>query len=178
VTSIVTGLVTNNELSCVANSTTLGGDPACGIVKNLQINFRFGGTNRIVTFPENSNVSLGGNGQNLTNTRALYGDPRLFSDAAVSALSASNALLTQLRRIELPPNVVAFCGGRRMRGAALTSEGEVWVWGEAMGRHTPPIPPLPFCSRLLNQIGIGVRWGDPSPLILKQPSRLENSDGE
>ena len=43
VTAIVSGLVTNNQLNCVANSTTLGGDPAFGIVKSLQITFQLGG---------------------------------------------------------------------------------------------------------------------------------------
>ena len=61
-----------------------------------------------------------------------------------------------------------------MLGAALTANGEVWIWGEALGQHTPPIPPLQFCSRLLNGVGVQVQWGDPRPVILKEPSRLGN----
>jgi len=60
VTGIVTGLVTNNHLDFVANSATLGGDPAFGIVKSLEISFQLGGTNQVRTFAEDSSVSLGG----------------------------------------------------------------------------------------------------------------------
>src|ERR1039457_4612503 len=39
VTAIVTGLVSNNQLNFVASNAALGGDPAYGVVKTLQINF-------------------------------------------------------------------------------------------------------------------------------------------
>jgi hypothetical protein len=174
VTAIVAGLVTNNQLSCMADSATLGGDPAFGIVKSLQITFQLGGTNRIETFTENSTVNLGGTGQPLSITRALYGDPRLVRNAAGSSLQAWSNQPAQLRRIQLPKDVVAFCGGRHGLGAALTAEGEVWTWGEALGRHTRPLPGLQFCSSLLNRVGVKVLWGEPGPVILKEPSKLEN----
>jgi len=173
VTAIVTGLVTNNELNFVADSTTLGGDPAFGVVKALQISFQFGGINQVRTFPENGTVRLCGTGEPLTVSRALYADPRLLRDPVAISLVSSNA--TQLRRIELPKNVVAFCGGR-MTGAALTAEGEVWTWGEAMGQHTPAILPLQLVSRLFGRLGAQVHWGEPGPVILKEPARLKKVD--
>ena len=181
VTAIVSGLVTDNQLNCVADSTTLGGDPAFGIVKSLQITCQLGGTNRVLTFREDSTVSLGEPGQTLTITRALYGDPRLFPEAAGYSLQAQPA---RLRPIQLQKDVVAFCGGRHMLGAALTSEGEVWTWGEALGQHTRPVPPLQFCSWLLNRVGVQAHWGDPGPVIHKKPSQLwkfnseDNSSGK
>jgi alpha-tubulin suppressor-like RCC1 family protein len=170
VTAIVTGLVTNNQLNCVANNTTLGGDPAFGIVKSLQITFQLGGTNRMLTFRENSTVSLGGSSQTLTIIRALYGDPRLFRHAAGLSSQASSEPPARLRRIALQKDVVAFCGGRHLLGAALTSEGEVWTWGEALGRHTRPIRPLQSLSRWLTRFGVSVHWGDPGPVTFKEPT--------
>lgn len=42
-------------------------------------------------------------------------------------------------------------------------------------RHTHSIPPLQWCSSLLNRVGINARWGGPEPVIQKQPSKLQNS---
>ena len=173
-TAIVTGLVTNNQLNCVADSTTFGGDPAFGILKSLQIALQFRGTNRRETFTENSTVSLGETGQSLIIIRALYGDPKLFGDAAMTSLLDSNYQPARFRRIQLPKEVVALCGGRHMLGAALTANGEVWSWGEALGQHTRQIQPLQVFSRLLGRVGVQVQWGDPRPVILKEPSRLGN----
>jgi alpha-L-rhamnosidase len=78
VTAIVTGLVTNNQLNFVASNGTLGGDPAYGIVKTLQINFTLNGTNQTLSFPENATVNIGGSGQPLTIIQALYGNPTSF----------------------------------------------------------------------------------------------------
>jgi alpha-tubulin suppressor-like RCC1 family protein len=172
VTAIVRGLVTNNQLNCVANSSTLGGDPAFGIVKSLQITCQLGGTNRVLSFREDSSVSLGAPEQTLTIIRALYGDPKLFRDSSGPWLHASSDQPAQLRRIGLQKDVVAFCGGRHMLGVALTADGEVWTWGEALGQHTRAIPPLQFCSSLLGRVGVQTHWGDPGPVILKEPSRL------
>jgi hypothetical protein len=175
VTAIVTGLVTNNRLNCMADNTTLGGDPSFGVVKSLQITFQLGGTNRTESFAENSTVKLGGSGQPLSITRALYGDPKLIRNAAGPSLQGSSNQLAQLRRIELPTNIMAFCGGRHRLGAALTAEGEVWTWGEALGQQTRPIPALQFFSGLLHRVGVNAEWGEPKPVILKEPAKLENS---
>ena len=78
VTAIVTGLVTNNQLNFVANNTTMGGDPAYGIVKTLQIHFTLGGTNQMLSFAENSTVNIGGSGQPLIIIQALYGNSTSF----------------------------------------------------------------------------------------------------
>ncbi len=178
VTAIVRGLVTNNQLNCVANSTTLGGDPAFGVVKRLQITCQIGGTNRVMTFREDSPVRVGEPGQTLTVIRALYGDPKLLRDAPGRALPTASDPPAQLRRIQLAKDVVAFCGGRHMLGVALTADGEVWTWGQALGQHTRAIPPLQFCSSLLGRVGVAAHWGDPGPVILKGPSRLGRFDPE
>ncbi len=172
VTAIVRGLVRSNQLNCVANSTTLGGDPAFGVVKSLQITCQLGGTNRVLTFREGSPVSLGVPGQTLTIIRALYGDPKLFRDVSGPWLQASSDPPAQLRRILIQKDVAAFCSGRHMLGVALTADGEVWTWGQALGQHTRAIPPLQFCSSLLGRVGVQTHWGDPGPVILKEPSRL------
>ena len=78
VTAIVRGLVTNNQLNFVANNATLGGDPAYGIVKTLQINFTLGGTNQTLTYGEDATVQIGGGGQTLTIIQALYGNAAAF----------------------------------------------------------------------------------------------------
>jgi len=72
-------LVSNNRLNFVANNTTMGGDPAYGIVKTLQINFTLGGTNRTQSFAEDSTVNIGANGQTLTIIQALYGNQAFLS---------------------------------------------------------------------------------------------------
>jgi alpha-tubulin suppressor-like RCC1 family protein len=175
VTAIVSGLVTNNQLNCVADNMTLGGDPAFGVVKSLQITCLLGGTNRVLAFRENAAVSVGKPGQNLTIIRALYGDPKMF-DASGPWLRASNAQPFRLRRIQLQKDVVAFCGGRHRLGAALTAEGEVWTWGEALGQHTRAVLPLQFCSYLLGKVGVNVFLGEPGPVIFNEPERLGRSD--
>ena len=78
VTAIVAGLVTNNQLNFVASNGNLGGDPAYGVVKILQINFTLGGTNQTLTFGENATVQIGGGGQPLTIIQALYGNAAAF----------------------------------------------------------------------------------------------------
>jgi len=78
VTAMVTALVTNNQLNFVANNTTLGGDPAYGVVKVLQINFKLGGTNQTLSFAEDAAVNIGGAGQPLTILQALYGNSLSF----------------------------------------------------------------------------------------------------
>ncbi len=176
VTGIVSGMVTNNQLSVVADSTTLGGDPAFGIFKSLQITYELGSTNETRTFRENAAVRLGEPGQTLTITRALYGDSSLFNRFGATLKQASNASPAQLRRIRLEKDVAAFCGGRHLLGVALTSGGEVWEWGEALGKHTVGVPPLQFCSRLLNRLGLPVRWGEPGPVVFTTPTRLSNTD--
>ena len=78
-TALVASLETNNRLNFVANNTTMGGDPAYGIVKTFQINFTLGGTNQTLTYGENATVQIGGGGLPLTVIQALYGDVASFS---------------------------------------------------------------------------------------------------
>ncbi len=82
VTAIVTSYVSFNQLNFEADNSTLGGDPAYGIVKSLQITFQLGGTNQTKSFAENSTVTIGGGGLPLTIIQALYGDPTSFPGAA------------------------------------------------------------------------------------------------
>jgi alpha-tubulin suppressor-like RCC1 family protein len=174
VTAMVSGLVTNNHLLCLADSGTLGGgDPASGIPKVLKITYEVGGLTQVETFTENSAVKLGGAGPPLFIVSALYGDPKLVNDTAWLSSQPSINHPGQFRRIELPKGVVAFCGGHHQLGAALTADGEVWTWGETLGQQTFPIAPVRGLARLLNQAGIHVQWADPEPVVLKEPARLE-----
>lgn len=78
VTAIVSGMMANNQLNFVASNGNLGGDPAYGIAKILQINFTLGGTNQTLTYGENATVQIGGGGQPLTILQALYGNASAF----------------------------------------------------------------------------------------------------
>ncbi|MGZ4964260.1 MAG: RCC1 domain-containing protein, partial [Limisphaerales bacterium] len=80
VTKLVQNLVTNNQLNCIANSDTLGGDSAFSVVKRLQITYQLNGTNAVADFREDATVHLGDADSKLTITRALYGDPKKFAD--------------------------------------------------------------------------------------------------
>lgn len=173
VTAVLAGWVTNNELNCRAGGSDLGDDPAFGIVKCLQITFQLGAATRTQTFQENSTVSLGGTGEPLKIIRALYGDPTVIKNGPAPSLRVVTYEPRRLRRIELQKDIVAFGTGRHGLGVALTADGQVWTWGEALGRQTRPIPPLQLLSRGLNRIGIGVRWGEPHPVVFKRPALLE-----
>ena len=143
------------------------------LVKSLQITFQLGAATRTLAFQENSTVSLGGTGEPLTIIRALYGDPSVLSNGPAPSLRVVTYEPRRLRRIELQKDVVAFATGRHGLGVALTADGQVWTWGEALGRETRPIPPLQLLSKSLNRIGIGVQWGDPHPVIFKRPTLIE-----
>ncbi|HWY75895.1 MAG TPA: family 78 glycoside hydrolase catalytic domain, partial [Verrucomicrobiae bacterium] len=74
VTAIVSALVTNNQLNFTDNNTTLGGDPAFGVVKTFEITYQIGGgTNQTQIYSENSTVSIGQAGKTLTIVQAIYG---------------------------------------------------------------------------------------------------------
>ena len=169
VTKLVQNLVTNNQLTCIANSDTLGGDSEFGVVKHLQITYQLNGTNAVADFREDSTVILGHADSTLTITRALYGDPKKFTE--LDQLSAQELLYqpSRLRRIDLNKNVVAFCGGRHSLGVAVTTDGEVWHWGEALGQSREPLASL---GRALRSFGIKPPWTEP-PVILKVPTPLE-----
>jgi len=173
VTSVVTGWVTNNQLNCRAGGTGLGDDPAFGITKSLQITFQLGTVTQSLAFQENSIVSLGGTGEPLTIIRAFYGDPSVLSKGSTPSLRVVTYEPRRLHRIELQKDVVAFATGRHGVAVVLTADGQAWAWGEALGRETRPIPPLQLLSQGLNRIGIGVRWGEPQPVILKRPTLIE-----
>jgi len=175
VTTIVRGLVTNNLLNCAADSSALGGDPAFGIKKSLELTLSIGDSNYVRTFAEDSAVSVGTERQDLHITRALYGDPKLFGMTNAPWLAISNTQSAQYRRIGLEKDVAAFCGGPHGFGAALTTEGEVWMWGEGLAQHTRAFPPLQFVSSVLNRVGVPVRLGDPKPVLFKEPARLRIS---
>jgi alpha-tubulin suppressor-like RCC1 family protein len=177
VTSIVSGLVTNNQLNFVADGATIGDDPGGGMAKSLRIAFQLGETNQVLTFKENSTVRIGGTGETLTIISALYGDPKLFRDFAKFASGTQPA---RLQWIQAPEGIVAFCGGRHVFGfgATLTAQGEVWTWGEALGQETASIPALQTCSKLFNQIGLQVHGGDPQLVVNRELVRLEISPSQ
>ncbi len=103
VTSLVTGLVTNNQLNFVASNGNLGGDPAFGVLKILQINFNLGGTNQTLTFAENATVQIGGGGFPLTIVQALYGNPNAFPGLGGIAVQA--AVTEPARCLETVPAI-------------------------------------------------------------------------
>ncbi len=78
VTTLVRSLVANNKLNFLAGNTSLGGDPAYGIVKTLQITYQLGGVTQTQSFAENATVNLGGTGQTLAIINALYGNAAEF----------------------------------------------------------------------------------------------------
>jgi alpha-L-rhamnosidase len=133
VTAIVTALETNNQLNFVANNATMGGDPAYGIVKTLQITFTLGGTNQTQNFPENSTVNIGGTGQTLTVIQALYGNAAAFPgvgglqvQAALTEPSRCLATLAATNLTEPKPGCFTFDLGQNMVGwAQLNISGQV-----------------------------------------------------
>ncbi len=123
VTAIVTGLVTNNQLNFVASNGSLGGDPAYGVVKVLQINFTLGGTNQTLTFSENATVQLGGGGLPLTIIQALYGNSAAFPgiggiqvQAAVTEPARCLETLAAVKLTEPSPGCYTFDLGQNMVG--------------------------------------------------------------
>lgn len=80
VTSNLAARVSNNSLNFVASNDNLGGDPAFGIVKTLEIIYRLGTTTQTVAYAENATVNIGGTGQTLTILAAYYGDANVFPD--------------------------------------------------------------------------------------------------
>lgn len=123
VTAVVAGLISNNQLNFVANNTTLGGDPAYGIVKTLRINYQVGGTNQTRSFAENTTITLGAPGQTLTILQALYGDPARFPgagglqlQAAVTEPSRCLELLPAVSLTEPKPGCYTFDLGQNMVG--------------------------------------------------------------
>lgn len=133
VTAIVTGLVTNNQLHFVANNTTMGGDPAYGVIKTLQINFTLGGTNQTLFFAENATVNIGGNGQPLTIIQALYGNSAAFPglgglqlQAAVTEPSRCLEMLAATNLTVPSPGCYTFDLGQNMVGwVRLNISGQV-----------------------------------------------------
>ncbi|MGA2747491.1 MAG: glycoside hydrolase family 78 protein [Verrucomicrobiota bacterium] len=133
VTAIVTALETNNQLNFVANNATMGGDPAYGIVKTLQVTFTLGGTNQTESFAENSTVKIGGTGQTLTVIQALYGNYAAFPgvgglqvQAAVTEPSRCLATLAAINLTEPKPGCYTFDLGQNMVGwVQLTISGNI-----------------------------------------------------
>jgi hypothetical protein len=97
----------------------------------------------------------------------------MLSNGPAASLRVVTYEPRRLRRIELPRDIVAFGTGRHGLGVALTADGQVWTWGEALGRETLPIVPLQLLTKGLNRIGIGVNWGDPHPVVFNRPTRIE-----
>jgi alpha-tubulin suppressor-like RCC1 family protein len=173
VTTVISSCVTNNQLYRRAGGSDLGDDPAFGMLKSLQIKFQLGATTQTLAFQEYATVDIGGTGEPLTILEALYGDPSVFSNGPSPSLRVVTYEPRRLRRTTLPSEIVAFGTGRHDLGVALTANGQVWTWGEALGQETRPIPPLQLLSKGINRIGFRAHWGDPHPVILKKPTPLE-----
>ena len=133
VTSIVTGFVTNNQLNFVASNGNLGGDPAYGVVKTLQITFTLGGTNQTLTYGENAIVQIGNGVLPLTIVQALYGNAAAFPglggllvQAAVTEPSRCLETLAATSLTVPSPGCYTFDLGQNMVGwAQLNISGSV-----------------------------------------------------
>ncbi len=124
VTSIVKGFVTNNLLNFVAANTNLGGDPDYGVVKAFELTYSLGGVTQTVTYPENSTVYIGGNGQPLVVIQALYGNPaalntsNLLIQAAVTEPSRCFENIAATNMTEPAPGCYTFDLGQNIAGWA------------------------------------------------------------
>lgn len=178
VTKLLQQLVTKDQLTTRADNTVLGGDPSFGIVKELRINYQVDGTNVVATFREGSPVTLLGYGKPLKITRALYGDPKLFAE--VDRYPEKDFLYepARLRRVELKKDIAGFCGGRHGFGVALTTNGEVWQWGEVLGRSKSAPFPLPVVAKLLRQVKVQNDLDHTTPITLQKPLPLEKTSAE
>ncbi|HZI32914.1 MAG TPA: alpha-L-rhamnosidase N-terminal domain-containing protein, partial [Candidatus Binatia bacterium] len=123
VTTIVAGLVSNNQLNFVASNDNLGGDPAYGIVKTLEINFTLGGTNQTLFYGENETVNIGNGIQPLTIIQAFYGNAAAFPGlggvqvrAAVTEPSRRMETLPAVNLTEPSPGCYTFDLGQNMVG--------------------------------------------------------------
>ncbi len=133
VTAIVAGYESNNQLNFVVNNGSMGGDPAFGVVKTLQITYQLGGTNQTRSFAENSVVTIGGGGLTLTVIQALYGDSTSFPgsgglqvQAAVTEPSRCFETLAATNLTVPKPGCYTFDLGQNMVGwARLTISGNV-----------------------------------------------------
>jgi len=103
VTVIVAGYVSNNQLNFLAANTNLGGDPAYGIVKTLQITYTLGGTNQTQTYAENATVQIGNGRLALTVNQALYGNAASFP--GLGGLLVQAAVTEPARCLETLPAV-------------------------------------------------------------------------
>jgi alpha-L-rhamnosidase len=125
VTTLVTSLESNNQLNFLANNTTMGGDPAFGVVKSFQITFTLGGTNQTLTYGENATIQIGNGVQPLTVIQALYGNAAAFPglggmlvQAAVSEPSRCLETLPATNLTVPSPGCYTFDLGQNMVGWA------------------------------------------------------------
>jgi Domain of unknown function (DUF3395) len=58
VTGRLQGMVRNNRLVVLVNNATMGGDPAVGQTKNLQVNYEYQGQRRNTTTREGNNLTI------------------------------------------------------------------------------------------------------------------------
>lgn len=78
------------------------------------------------------------------------------------------------RRVELHKEIVAFAGGRKRLGVAVTGNGEVWTWGWALGERNPATTLIQGISRLLTKAGLPNPWRAirPEPVLHMDPWQL------
>ncbi|HWD93317.1 MAG TPA: family 78 glycoside hydrolase catalytic domain [Verrucomicrobiae bacterium] len=133
VTTLVRGLESNNQLNFVANNSTMGGDPAYGVVKSLQITFQLDGVVQTNSFAEDATVNLGGSGHTLLIIQALFGDATRFPgtaglqvQAAVTEPSRCFERLAATNLTQPAPGVYTFDLGQNIAGwAEVTITGHV-----------------------------------------------------
>lgn len=130
VTALVQGLESNNQLNFVANNTTMGGDPAFGTVKTLQLIAQVDGVTQTNSFAENATVTLGGSGHTLIVIQALYGDAARFPgtaglqvQAAVTEPSRCFEMLGATNLTQPAPGCYTFDLGQNIAGWAQVNIG-------------------------------------------------------
>ena len=82
----------------------------------------------------------------------------------------------KFRKVDLPPNVVAWdAGGGAI--AAITQDGQVWTYGTILGQHGPKYRLLQKAEELCWRVGWKVQWDYDRPRIVQeQPRQLRNVD--
>jgi hypothetical protein len=156
VTALVAAMVTNNRLNFVVGNRTLGGDPAYGLVKTFQINFKLGDTPQTLSFAEDSTVDIGAPGQTLTIINAIYGHARrelagiwpvlLLPDGTTSPMIpdgppvVNEANPTDLRITQTlrgGGNLVMLCRETNVTFTGVGGQGKPlnWAWDMVGGRQ-------------------------------------------
>jgi alpha-tubulin suppressor-like RCC1 family protein len=82
----------------------------------------------------------------------------------------------KFRKVDLPPNVVAWDTGGGAY-AAITQDGEVWTCGTILGQHGPKYRLIQKAEELCWRFGWKVRWQYDRPRIVQEKPRQVHNIG-